>query len=175
MKYQHFDEWVSSFQQLTLPYWNELPIIELYMDQVITIVNGYLEPIIDMSTTKSMINSYVKFKIVDPPVNKKYRTAHIGEIIITSLMKQVFPLELIKIGIKKSIEETNTIEAYNSFVAIVNEEIKTVYSLTHNKEIDITHPSLATIQRSAIRSFLYKTLSIKIIQFNEYEVEKNND
>lgn len=172
MKYQHFDEWVSSFQQLTLPYWNELPIIELYMDQVITIVNGYLEPIIDMSTTKSMINSYVKFKIVDPPVNKKYRTAHIGEIIITSLMKQVFPLELIKLGIKKSIEETNTIEAYNSFVAIVNEEIKTVYSLTHNKEIDITHSSLATIQRSAIRSFLYKTLSIKIIQFNEYEMEK---
>lgn len=172
MIHDEFKHWLKHFQQLKLPFWNELPTIQLYMDQVITVVNDYLEPIIDTIITKSMINSYVKFKIVDPPVNRKYGTAHLAEIIVTSLMKQVFPLELIKIGIKKSIEETNTVDAYNSFVTIVNEEIGSIYSEKKTDSINISSSSLSTIQRSAIRSFLYKTLSTMMIQYNDYENEE---
>lgn len=167
MPYNNFDDWLNAFQKQNLPYWEELPAIELYMDQVINVINGYIEPIIHMSITKSMINSYVKFKIVERPVNKKYATNHLAEIIVTSLMKQVFSLDIIKLGIAKSLEQSDTIDAYNAFVKIVNEEIATINSAQNESLIDFSKASLPIVQRMAVKSFLYKTMSINLIQYNE--------
>ena len=46
----------------SLPTWNELPDIEVYMDQVITLINKYIggfAPDGDTLLTPSMINNYV--------------------------------------------------------------------------------------------------------------------
>ena len=59
-----------------IPRWNELPSIDLYIDQIITLIDNSLAPILchhdGFPLTKSMINNYVKARIVDAPVNKKY-------------------------------------------------------------------------------------------------------
>nr|WP_252893029.1 DUF1836 domain-containing protein [Lentilactobacillus otakiensis] len=54
-----------------MPHFNDLPNLDLYMDQVIDEVNQYLAPITHTDITKSMINSYVKKKelLTDRPKN----------------------------------------------------------------------------------------------------------
>ena len=56
----------------TLPSWQELPELELYMDQVLSLVERYLrgDPGFDeRGLTASMINNYVKQGALPPPQN----------------------------------------------------------------------------------------------------------
>ena len=60
-----------------LPYWDELPEIDLYMDQVIVLMEKYLSWYIGYDSenkiiTPSMINNYVKLGIIPAPIKKKY-------------------------------------------------------------------------------------------------------
>ena len=61
---------------LHLPRWNELPGIDLYMDQLIGYIDSAIGDLfckIDTPPlTKSMVNNYVKAKIIQAPTNKKY-------------------------------------------------------------------------------------------------------
>ena len=66
----------SDIKNINIPTWDELPSFELYMDQVITLINEYLDVMRDNEDegviTKNMINNYVKMKIMPPSVRKKY-------------------------------------------------------------------------------------------------------
>mgnify|MGYP000834552717 CR=1 FL=1 len=64
-----------------LPRWSEIPNIDLYIDQVVTLLENYLSNYIksdnekdDNIVTKTMINNYVKHGVINPPVNKKYNS-----------------------------------------------------------------------------------------------------
>ena len=43
---QDLQEWQESLREVHLPRWEELPNLGLYMDQVITILEHYLEPVL---------------------------------------------------------------------------------------------------------------------------------
>ncbi len=49
-----------------IPRWEELPNIDLYLDQVVTILEDYLKDLVnskeDKIITKTMINNYVKHR-----------------------------------------------------------------------------------------------------------------
>ena len=56
-----------------IPKWNELPELDLYMDQVIVLMEKHLNASKkDKLITPSMINNYVKLGIVPPPIKKQY-------------------------------------------------------------------------------------------------------
>ena len=79
---------------LVMPEWQapkfaELPKVELYMDQVLLILEEALQPLLpqpDMPNkagkiskaerplTASMINNYVKQGLIEPPQKKRYRS-----------------------------------------------------------------------------------------------------
>ncbi len=116
-----------------LPYWEELPEIDLYMDQVIALMEKYLYfHKTDEDTkiiTNSMINNYVKLGIMPAPVKKKYSREHIAYLIIICSLKQALPIsdikDLIEIRVKRtSIEETLNFfsdlydSVYNTIIAI---------------------------------------------------------
>ena len=67
---------------VSLPRWEELPDMDLYMDQVVTLLNEYLKPFHakdqEKMVTSTMINNYVKHGIVSPPVKKKYTKNHVA-------------------------------------------------------------------------------------------------
>ena len=57
------------FEKGVIPLWDGLPVIDLYMDQVIILLNRYLGVIKNNDSgedtiTKNMINNYVKMKAV---------------------------------------------------------------------------------------------------------------
>lgn len=71
---------------------SDIPGIDLYMDQVTTFLQEKLrgiarDPEGDKFLTKTMINNYVKNKVLIPPVKKKYSRDHMMLLIMIYYMK----------------------------------------------------------------------------------------
>lgn len=161
-----FRKWLQAFQDKKLPLWEELPDLNLYMDQVISELNRYLTPILDTEITKTMINSYVKLGIIDRPEKKKYQRKHLAELIVVSTMKLVFALDDIKLGITESLNDQTTADAYNHFATLFNQEIAQVNTGEHPNLFNEQQSSLSLIQKVAIRSVIYKVIGTKLIVFD---------
>ena len=109
------------FEKGVIPLWDGLPVIDLYMDQVIILLNRYLGVIKNNDSgedtiTKNMINNYVKMKAVPAPVRKKYSREHIACLLIVCIMKQVFNISMIKDIMPDFDDEQQIKDTYNDFV-----------------------------------------------------------
>ena len=116
-----------------LPYWEEIPEIDLYMDQVIALMDKYLSfHKIDKNTnvvTHSMINNYVKLGIMPAPVKKRYSREHIAYLIIICTLKQALPISDIKTVLEKRIQKTSIAETLNFFSDLYDSVFNTVLAL----------------------------------------------
>lgn len=86
---------VEGLLAMHLPRWEELPGLDLYMDQLVNYINGAYSPATDPSElplTRSMVNNYVKQKIIPAPVNKRYQRQHLALLILIYALKKVFSL-----------------------------------------------------------------------------------
>ena len=91
-----------------LPRWNELPDIELYMDQVLALMTKYMQGIAadeEKLLTASMVNNYVKMGLVPAPVKKKYSRSHLARLVIICVMKQVVPMAMIRSFIETGLKD----------------------------------------------------------------------
>ena len=75
----------------------DIPALELYMDQVTGLLEKHLRgttrhPETDKVMTKTMINNYVKNKVMIPPVRKKYSLDHILLLAIIYHFKNVLSI-----------------------------------------------------------------------------------
>lgn len=109
------------FEKGVIPLWDGLPVIDLYMDQVIILLNRYLGVIKNNDSgedtiTKNMINNYVKMKAVPAPVRKKYSREHIACLLIVCIMKQVFNISMIKDIMPNFDDEQQIKDTFNDFV-----------------------------------------------------------
>lgn len=80
----------------SLPQWEELPDLELYMDQVLSLVGRYLPGGEDKGLTASMVNNYVKQKVLPPPVNKRYGRGHLAALLMLCTLKSVMPISAVQ-------------------------------------------------------------------------------
>ena len=75
----------------------DIPNIDLYMDQVTTFMDQALAPYKRLSDgkvlTKTMINNYTKAKVLPPPVKKKYGRTHIMLLIMIFHLKSVLSIK----------------------------------------------------------------------------------
>ena len=73
-------KWAEDMKEYDPVPWDMLPQIYLYMDQVITYMEGHLKPFEAEDGTKlltsSMINNYVKDNVLPRPEQKKYSPEH---------------------------------------------------------------------------------------------------
>lgn len=118
-----------------LPRWNELPNIDLYIDQLVSFLEQYLYGYIkndnekdEKIITKTMINNYVKHNIIKPPVNKKYHKEHIASLFVVFVLKQVYSINDIKKLIILAIETSSVEEAYDRFCAELEKAIRIVFA-----------------------------------------------
>lgn len=75
----------------------DIPSIDLYMDQVLAIFDKYFPyNENEQELTKTMINNYAKGGIIKPAVKKKYNKEHILTIIIVCILKRNISLSEIK-------------------------------------------------------------------------------
>lgn len=91
---------VQALRDGKLQSWEELPEIELYMDQVVTYLKRQLSMFVDNSTgnliTPSIINNYVKAGVTPRPVKKKYGKEQLSALLMACLLKGVMPASSIK-------------------------------------------------------------------------------
>ena len=75
---------------------SEIPNIDLYMDQVLTFMNGHLEDVKryedDKIMTKTMINNYAKNHLLPPPDKKKYTKEHMMVLMFIYYFKNILSI-----------------------------------------------------------------------------------
>lgn len=172
--------WAEDLQDFHLPTWEELPDLELYMDQVVTLVDKYLSPIIQTTKhpllTAAMVNNYVKKQIMPAPIKKKYNRRHLAYLIAITTLKQVLTINEIQTGILFQGKHSGIRQAYDLFCDEQETAIHLIRSMIHGipeiKESPIPLELLAV--KSATRSFASKLLTEKLIELESELVKVNN-
>lgn len=122
----------ENFSKFHMPRWNELPDIDLYLDQVVNYLERYLENYSvnkeDKIITKTMINNYVKQGIMPAPEKKKYNRTHIAYLLVICILKQVYCISDIGKLISLTIKSFEIEKAYNRFCANLEISIKNVFT-----------------------------------------------
>ncbi len=127
------ESYMSNTIHFHIPRWKEIPDIGLYMDQVVTYVNGSLRPFFDEMAvppiTKSMVNNYVKAKVVDAPEKKKYSRLSIAMILVVYIMKQVYSTEDISrlISLGMGLDDSHEI-TYDRFCEAIENATRNIFS-----------------------------------------------
>ena len=115
-----FSEGEKYLKEFLLPSWEDFPSIELYMDQVVALLNEYLRIFIapkgDMQITSTMINNYVKLKTIPAPVKKRYSKKHLAYLVMVCILKQTHSMSTISAIIPPDLDEEALRKVYTSFV-----------------------------------------------------------
>ena len=107
-----------------LPRWNELPDLELYMDQVIALVRRYLDgypSVGGKSLTPAMVNNYVKQGVLPAPKGKKYTKQHLAHLLAICILKASLPIASIRQVIARELEQNTEAETYDCFCDLLEE------------------------------------------------------
>ena len=85
---------MESLERISYIRYDDIPNIDLYMDQVTTFMDEKLQattrnPGEDKILTKTMINNYAKNDLLPPPVKKKYSREHMMILIMIYYLKGV--------------------------------------------------------------------------------------
>lgn len=133
---EELKEYISKLENFKLPDYKEIVQTPLYMEQVVSYIEGILKDISNSDKeviTSYMINNYVKAKIVEPPINKKYNPDHIGYLIAITLLKTSVSMHDLAtlIDIDKYYSEDKE-KLYNFFKEIHDQTLK---NTTHRVKI----------------------------------------
>ena len=133
------------------PKWEELPNIDLYLDQVLLYVNKVCSPISlakEKGLTASMVNNYVKHGYISKPEKKKYQRKQIARLIAITTLKSVFSIQEIAQTLNTLHTDTNSEELYNAFVDYMNAEIDpdSPIILTSCQTVKLYHRTLSLIE-----------------------------
>lgn len=167
------EKWDVTLSESHLPHWEELPPIELYMDQVVTLLGNYISVMGgEKVITQPMINNYVKLGIMPPPSKKRYSRHHIAYLIIICFLKQTLGMDTIKRIIPVGITEDEVKSVYESFV----ENQKKAFDYVIDNIKSVAGPILDTesekrmndlIIQVSVASNICKVLAEGIIKYSE--------
>ena len=105
------------------PKWEEIPNIDLYLDQVLLYVNQVCAPISpdkEKGLTASMVNNYVKHGYLTKPDKKKYQRKQIARLIAITTLKSVFSIQEIAQTLNTLQTQASSDQLYDAFVDYMN-------------------------------------------------------
>ena len=157
-----------------LPRWDELPDIELYMDQLLGLIRRYLGtyPGFDeKGLTASMVNNYVKQGVVPSPVKKRYGREQLSRLIIVCLLKSSFPIAAIRRLLEGEQVRHSPAELYNMFC---DKFESAVVETAGPAEADAGGSPYTGILRAALRAQAERALALQLFAevFPEEKAEK---
>ena len=105
------------------PKWEDIPNIDLYLDQVLLYVNQVCAPISpdkEKGLTASMVNNYVKHGYLTKPDKKKYQRKQIARLIAITTLKSVFSIQEIAQTLNTLQTQASSDQLYDAFVDYMN-------------------------------------------------------
>lgn len=152
----------------------DIPTLDLYMDQIMTLFDDKLKDNKrhedDKLLTKTMVNNYSKEGLITPVKGKKYNKEQILQMLLVYNLKNTITMQEIKQLVAPTYQSNDSIEEiYDQFIRIKqdqNLELKPLIQKTiddHNLNIEEERDRLITIMAlSALSSQLKDTVE-KII------------
>lgn len=124
---------------------DDIPTIDLYMDQVTTYLNNKFDSCKryedDKLLTKTMINNYAKSRLLPPPEKKKYSKDHIIVLAMIFFFKNIISINDITTILKPLLEE----HFHNEDIPL--EDIVNTF-WEHAKKSDVSQPILKNLEAS---------------------------
>lgn len=137
---------LESLSRIDYIHEGDIPNIDLYMDQVTTLMETQLSHTKrhddDKILTKTMINNYAKNNLLPPPVKKKYSKEHVIVLIFIYYFKNILSIKDIETLLQPLIDnhfqtdsELSLPDIYNKIcsmeiaqIAPLQEEMKQIYA-----------------------------------------------
>lgn len=132
MSAQAIDNIAIQMQQYRCPRYAELPNLLLYRDQVLEALNSYILPLYpdqsQLPVTAAMINNYVKQKLIDAPVKKRYNRDQVAQLLCILLLKQVFSISEIRALLEIQTRTCPFPQAYDYFCIEFESALQAAFS-----------------------------------------------
>lgn len=109
------DAILNSIRNFSLPRYDEIPNVGLYLEQTSKYISEYMACLGDCALTGSMISNYVKKDLITNPVKKQYDRDQIGYLFFIAVAKSVLSMEDIKLLIHLQKEAYGPRKAYEYF------------------------------------------------------------
>lgn len=149
---------------LALPRWDALPELDLYMDQLISLLEKYLAPLMDDQhdkvVSRAIINNYVKLKIIPAPEKKRYTRQHIAYLIILCTLKSVLPLPVISNMIGQRLKSQRIDVLYDRFCQMAETRMEQMRELMQGEAGDALDLPFDMAILSAMGAYLSQWMTL---------------
>lgn len=156
----------------------EIPDIDLYMEQMLELLNRRLdgakrEPP-DKGLTKMMVNNYTKEQLLMPPVNRRYGKYHILLLILICQLKNTLSISDIKRLLTPVLNDINTPEddiipleyIYTTFLELKREQYEEFPAYLARKRAYIENKTTSLLDHHRDTAELFLTVLTLIAQAN---------
>ena len=150
-----------------LPRWDELPDLELYMDQVLSLMERYLGAYPGFGRkglTASMVNNYVKLGLMPPPVKKKYTRTHLAQLLMICVLKASLSMEAIRGLLARSLAEADVADFFDRFCDGFESSMKSASDSARAELESRPTDALPPIYGAALRAQAEQTLARKLYE-----------
>ncbi len=137
------------------PQYTDFPDIELYMDQVLSVLEKHLSPFFpgEKAITSTMINNYVKQKLLPPPQNKRYNKNQLTRLFMICILKSHMALSQIAALMENAEKDCNAETLFRLFSTELDRSLDCVWQKSvpteSGKELPLPHKTL----RAALMAF----------------------
>ena len=112
--------WEKYLNNYRLPMWEDIPDIGLYMEQIVTLLKGYLDYLPpelkeEQFISAATVNNYVRKKIMPEPIKKRYYRTHIAYLIMICSLKHCLSIPTLQTMIPMGLSEDELRDIYNSY------------------------------------------------------------
>lgn len=160
------------------PRWHELPEISLYMDQVLSLIEKALAIFVNENegkiATSTMINNYVKQKVVPPPTKKRYNREHLAYLIIVSLSKRVLSISEICDLLALLLNQYTIEEVYNIFGDELEYALKSTFgNCTSLEQSTASNEPALIVLRATLMALANKILAQTLLTTNKVKENRS--
>lgn len=163
--------------QFHFPRYSELPALELYMDQVLGIVNQSLRIFAtdgENILTAAMVNNYVKKKLLPPAVGKRYSPKHVAHLLFICTLKPVLSISEIHALSVLECQRLPAQEAFNWFAELLEQSLHSVFAQGQSGAPALSQSAQEPLVRAAVFSFVNKLYLQKYLVWNAALSEEKN-
>ena len=168
---------LDSISRITYIKPEEIPGIDLYMDQVTTFIKKHLSSSRrhedDKILTKTMINNYAKNNLLPPPVKKKYSKEHLLMLTFIYYLKNILSINDIQTLLRPLSENyfhgNGNLDMTQLYNEIMNLELKQIEPLAKDvtKKYKLACDSFEEAEEEE-KDFLQKFAFVCMLSFDVY-------
>lgn len=179
-KLQRWDKYITDYH---LPEWDAIPNFGLYMDQVIGLLEDYLNFIPsdekNKFVTASTINNYVRLKIMPAPIKRKYYRIHIAYLIFILVLKQTLSISDVQKLVPLGISEDRVQDTYSKYTDMFrrlalffNQQVQSAADEILSSDTDVNDAVDHLLVESTLISAFAKIMAEKLIYLIDVDAQE---